>query len=160
MSEDVVIKSFFDTDFGALQLVETRTMAGVDGEPMRPLVYRTWRSVAGAPGPEILISEGDDPLNVSEDVRADYRRFSADIDALKAHVARAELELARDWAASGDLNLELTEASFAKMLVIDGYTIDPGRVTVWLSEPADIFAGHVIEVRIENGTIKEIGLAG
>ena len=160
LADEIVIKTTIDPDFGELQLVETRSMAGVGGGPMKSLVFRHWSRPPDSPGPSILISEGDDPLSVSEQVRQDFRRVTGDVETLKKQVAHSKLELAREWAHAGELDIELTENSFAKLLALDGYSIDFDRLTVWLSESADIFAGHVIEVRIETGTITEICLAG
>lgn len=160
MAEEHVITAIVDPDFGPIELVETHTLVGVNGGPMQPLVFRTWRRVESIEGPRLLISDGGNPPYVSLAARTDYKRYAADIDGLKAEVAQRQLQLAKDWAASGDIGIDLDGQSFAKVLELDGYSIDPNRVTVWLKDTADIFAGHQIEVIIENGAIAEICLAG
>jgi hypothetical protein len=160
LAEERVIKTQHDADFGPLELVEVHTEAAVGGGPMRPLVYRSWRRPHDAEGPELLISTAADPLVIDEGVRATYRAVTANENDLKQQVARDQLDLALEWAASGELKLALNAQTFASLLQVAGYTIDPQRLTVWLIEDAGIFAGHSIEVRFEDGAIAEIGLAG
>jgi hypothetical protein len=58
------------------------------------------------------------------------------------------------------MDLSLDESKLADLLKIDGFTIGPRRLTVWLQETANIFGGHAIEVRMEGADISEICLAG
>jgi hypothetical protein len=158
--EEVVVGHRNDADFGALDYVETRTRAAVDGGPMKPLIFRSWQGKCPQLSAGILISSENDPPEITEDDRLAYRGVLADPEAFKKDVARRQLELARDWAASGGIRSDFDETALAAMLRIDAFTVDPGRLTVWLENTEDIFAGHAIEVRIENGAITEIVLAG
>lgn len=58
------------------------------------------------------------------------------------------------------MDLPLDELTLAGLLKIEGFTLGPGRLTVWVGEAAEIFGGHSLEVRIEKGEIIEICLAG
>jgi len=42
--EEIVISRHVDTDFGVLELTETRTVGGLKGGPSRPLIIRQWVS--------------------------------------------------------------------------------------------------------------------
>jgi len=158
--ESIVISHCMDADFGKLELVETRTKAAASGGPWEPVVYRSWAGDLPGIGAKISIDMEDDPSAVSEEIRIWFRRIMADLDAFKRMVAASELKLAREWAGSGDSDISLDEDSFSKSLKVKEFSIDPKRLTVWLEEDACIFAGHSIEVRIENGKIAEICLAG
>ncbi len=158
--EVVIVGHRNDADFGMLDYIETRTTAAVDGGPMKPLIFRNWQGKCPELSASILVSSDRDPPAINEDDRVAYRGVLADPETFKISVARSQLELARDWAASGGISSGFDETALAAMLRIDGFTVDPGRLTVWLEDTGDIFAGHVIEVRIEKGAIIEIGLAG
>jgi hypothetical protein len=160
MREEVVLKSIVDPDFGVLELVETTMQASVDGGPMHQLVYRTWCSSGHAEGHSVLLSNEADPPVVAEDLRSAFRSILEDEATFFARIAKSQLQPAIAWARDGELGPHVDEASFAKLLRFAGFTIDPGRLTVLLEESAGIVAGHAIEVRIENGEIREVGLAG
>ena len=160
MREEIVLAHRTDPDFGELTFVETRTAAAVDGGPMKPLVFRDWHGTAPGLGAKINISSEINPPQVDDAVRQAYRKIIADIDGLKKTVASQELDTAREWAAAGGIELALDEAGLAALLRVDGFSVDPGRLTIWLVEDKDIFAGHALEVRIENGKIIEICLSG
>lgn len=127
---------------------------------MKPLVYRSWRGKIFGLDAEIQISCEEDPPVIAEDIRTSFRGVVANVGNFTKRVARRELDLAKQWAQEGELDLVLDELSFADLLKIKAFSIDPGRLTVWLQEAANIFAGHDLEVRIEDGVIAEICLAG
>ena len=127
---------------------------------MKPLVYRSWRGKIFGLDAEIQISCKEDPPVIAEDIRTSFRGVVANVGNFTKRVARRELDLAKQWAQEGELDLVLDELSFADLLKIKAFSIDPGRLTVWLQEAANIFAGHDLEVRIEDGVIAEICLAG
>lgn len=155
-----IIDSYIDSDFGKLNLIETQTMAAVNGGPMKPLVFRNWSGKIPATEIEILINSENNPPVIPDEIRIAFKKIMADTDSFKQKVAADQLELAKEWAEDGELNIELNEENFTKLLKIKGFSTDPERLTVWLAEEANIFAGHEIEVRIENGKIQEISLAG
>jgi hypothetical protein len=160
MREEVILNSVVDPDFGGLELVETKMQASVGGGPMSPLVFRTWRSVGHTEGHSVLIMSEADPSMIAGDLRSAWRSILNDEDAFVACIAKSQLPLAIAWARDGELDIQLDETTFAKLLRLNGFTIDPGRLTVLLDDSAGIFAGHSIEVRIEKGEISEVGLAG
>jgi hypothetical protein len=156
--EETVISRYVDKDFGVLELIETRTMAVVDGGPGRPLVFRQW---IGKPADfDIIISNPEDPPIVTDDIRAAFRSVLSNVGDFKRRIARNELENAMNWRAAAELDFPLDESRFAGLLKIVGFTVGPSRLTVWLQEPRGIFGGHSIEVRIEKGEIIEVCLAG
>lgn len=159
-TEEIVVGHHVDPDFGALELIETRTKAALNGSPMRPLVFRQWTGKQAELDVPLSISSSEDPPNVADEVRADFRSVMSNVRAFKQGIARGELEPAKDWVAQAAMDLPLDESRFADLLKIEGFTIGPGRLTVWLHEPANIFRGHSLEVRIEMGKIVEICLAG
>jgi len=135
-------------------------MGGVKGGQMQPIVIREWIGHTPDTEIEISINSAENPPLIPDDIRKAYRGIVADTDNFKRKVAIDQLGLARDWAEEGGINIALDEDIFAKLLAIDAFSVDPGRLTIWLSEGADIFAGHAIEVRIEDGEIIETCLAG
>eukprot|EP01042_Synura_sphagnicola_P028176 gene28176-36361_t len=155
-----IIDHYIDADFGKLDLVETHYMAGLNGGPMKSTVMRSWVGHAPDTKTEISINFDENPPSISDDIRKAYRNILADTEGFIRKIAADQLVLARDWAEQGDLNIILDENTFASLLKIDDFSIVADRLTVWLLEDADIFAGHAIEVRIEGGEVIEICLAG
>jgi hypothetical protein len=158
--EEIVIGHHIDPDFGALELIETRTKAAVNGVPMKPLVFRQWTANQAELDVVLHISTSEDPPIVADEVRAAFRSVISNVDNFKQRIARSELELAKDWVAAAGTDLPLDESNFANMLKIEGFTIGPNRLTVWIGETANVFGGHSLKVRIESGEIIEICLAG
>ena len=158
--EEVVIGHHLDSDFGALQLVETRTEARVSGGPWKPLIYRAWSGRRNDLNATIDISNGDDPPVVTDGVRTAFRSLILNIATFKRTVARGQLALAKDWAERGGLNVALDTDSFSDVLQIHSFLIGENRLTVFMEDTAGIFDKHMLEVRIEQGAIKEICLAG
>jgi hypothetical protein len=159
-NDSKIIDQYIDTDFGKLDLVETHYMAGLNGSPMKSTVMRSWVGHTLDTKTEISITFDKNPPSISDDIRKAYRQILADPDGFKQKIATDQLDLARNWAEQGDLDILLDAEMLSHLLTIDGFSIGPDRLTVWLVEGADIFAGHAIEVRIENGEIKEVCLAG
>jgi hypothetical protein len=158
--EEIVLGYHVDPDFGAIELIETRTEAAVDGGPRTTLVFRQWIGEQPELDVPLSISNSEDPPIVADEVRADFRRVISNVDEFRQRIARSELERAKDWVTVGAMDLPLDESSLASLLEIEGFTIGPDRLTVWLKETAKIFGGHSLEVRIEMGEIIEICLAG
>lgn len=158
--EEVVISRYMDPEFGALELIETRTRAAVNGGPMRPLISRRWTGKLPDIGATLSISSSEGPPIVADEIRTVLRSILSDVGDFKRQVAHSQLELAKDWAAAGGIDLLLDESTFSDSLRIDGFTIGEETLTVWLEDTADIFAGHSLEVRMERGEIIEICLAG
>src|SRR5260370_42630070 len=71
--EEIVIGRHFDSDFGALELIETRTEAVVNGGPRRPLVFQ--QLTGKPPGFCFLvsISRKESPPIVAAESRAALR---------------------------------------------------------------------------------------
>jgi Uncharacterized protein conserved in bacteria (DUF2262) len=157
---ETVVDHTVDPDFGALQLFETRTMGQSRGDAWKQIRYHAWKGTCDAIGASVSISGDLKQLDVPDSIRALYRKIVANPETLKREVAKREIGLARDWAASGSIDTSFSEQDFATMLNITEFSIQEDRLTVWLEETQDIFAGHSIEVRYENGVISEIGLAG
>ncbi len=124
------------------------------------MVFKQWTGKQPEFDVVLSISSSEDPPIVADEVRAAFRSVISNIDNFKQTIARSELELAKNWAAAGGMDLPLDEIGFASLLKIEGFTIGPDRLTVWLEETANIFGGHLLEVRIEMGEIIEICLAG
>jgi len=158
--EEIIISRHFDTDFGALELIETRTEAAINGNPSRRLIFRQWIGKPTDLEVTLRISNSEDPPIVAEEIRAAFRNVLSNVADFKRRVARSELELAKNWAVAAGMDLSLDESTLADLLKIDGFTIGPRRLTVWLQETANIFGSHAIEVRMEGGVISEICLAG
>lgn len=158
--KEVVISRHVDSDFGALELIETRTEASLNGGQIRPLVFREWTGKREDLRSTLSISNTDNPPRVPDEIRAAFRSVVSDMEGFKRRIARRELELARSWSAQKSMDLELDEEKFLALLEIDGFTIGERRLTIWLRETAGIFAGHVLEVRVERGVITEVCLAG
>jgi hypothetical protein len=158
--KEIVIGHHVDPDFGALELTETHTEAAVNGGPRTPLVFRPWTGKQGELDIVLSISGSEDPPIVADEVRADFRSVMSNVDNFKQRIARSELERAKDWVAAAGKNLPLDESRFASLLKIEGFTIGPDRLTVWIEETANIFGGHSLEARIEMGEIIEICMAG
>jgi hypothetical protein len=103
---------------------------------------------------------------MSDETRAVLLRIGATEPALRRDVASRLLDLAKDWADSGDLP-EPTLASFEAGLRLDAvHTYEDWRPTLYFEEretdvDRTIFAGHVIEVRLDaDGSINEAHIAG
>jgi hypothetical protein len=158
--KEAVISRFVDPDFGALELIETQTEASVNGGPRKPLVFREWTGKREDLHATLSISNTDNPPKVPDEIRTAFRAVTSDVRGFKRRIARRELELARSWSVQRSKDLELDEEKFLGLLEIEGFTIGERRLTVWLRETADIFAGHVLEVRVEHGSITEVCLAG
>jgi hypothetical protein len=122
------------------------------------LVLRQW--IGRLAEFDVIISQTEDPPIIAADIRAAFRNVLENVDDFKRQIARHELENAQKWVATAQLDFPLDESGFAGLLKIDGFTIGPGLLTVWLQETGGIFGGHAIEVRIEKGEITEICLAG
>ena len=157
---NTVIKSIIDPDFGPLDLVETRTKVSVLGWPKKAAVYRSWeRPKEGGPG-TLTIEDADGTPDAAAEVRQTFRAISGDIGALKLQAAQRSMDMAKTWA-NGEMMKHLeSPATFVSVLELEGMSIGGGLMTVWFADTADIFAGHSLEVRIEDGEIKEVTLAG
>jgi hypothetical protein len=160
LMEEIVISHYVDPDFGALELIETRTEASVNGGPMRPLVFRHWAGKQPNLDSTLIISASEDPPVIDEEIRTAFRDVTSNIDDFTRRIARTELQTAKSWIAAAKTDLALDEDQFAGLLKICGFTIGPRRLTVWVEESANIFDGHSLEVRIEKGQIIEIRVAG
>jgi hypothetical protein len=158
--EEIVVGHHVDPDFGALELIETRTQAAVNGGLGTPLVFRRWTGKQAELDVALSISSSEDPPIVADEIRAAFRSVMSNVNNFRQRIARSEFELAKDWAAAAGMDLALDESKLATLLKIQGFTIGPDRLTVWLEETANIFGGHSLEVRIEKGEIIEICLAG
>lgn len=157
---EVVISRHVDPDFGALELIETRTEASLNGGPMTPLVFREWTGKREDLRAALSISNTDNPPRVPDEIRAAFRSVVSDLEGFKRRIARRELERARRWSAQRSMELELDEEKLLRLLEIDGFRMGERRLTIWLRETAGIFGGHVLEVRIERGVLTEVCLAG
>jgi hypothetical protein len=158
--QEIVIFRCVDPDFGALELIETRTQASLDGGPLSPLIYREWTGKCENLDAAISISNTDNPPRVADETRAAFRAVVSDVGDFKRRIARSELKLARDWPAQAGMNFDLNEDSFCGLLEIEALRLDEDRLTVWLRETANIFGGHTLEARLERGEIIEVCLAG
>ena len=158
--EEIVISRHLDPDFGVLELIEMRTEASLNGEPLKPVTFREWSGKLDDLDATLSISNTDNPPKVSDEIRAAFRAVVSDGDSFKRRIARTELELAKRWSAEVNLDLRLDEETLSDLLEIEAFTMNRGRLTVWLRETGNIFGGHMVEVRIEQGAITEVCLAG
>jgi hypothetical protein len=162
-AEDVreaVIKTITDPDFGVLDLIETQADPRIDGRT--PATYRTLLGKCPPPNDCMLIISSEEELEqISAAMRESFHRVLADVDAMKTRMAEKNLDLAREWAEAGGLELELDTPKLAGLLKLDGVDVAGQRLTLYFIEDADIFADHVLEARLdENGEITETCLAG
>jgi hypothetical protein len=158
--EEIIISHYADPDFGVLRLIETRTEGRVNGGPWKPLVCRESSGARQDVAAMISISSSDDPPTVPDDVRVAFRGIVLNLAEFKRTVAESQLELAQDWAMQGGRDGPLNADLLANAVALTGFRIDSDRLTVFLEDTESIFDGHAIEVRIRNGSIVEIGLAG
>lgn len=158
--QETVIKTISDPDFGALDLIETQADPRIDG--LAPATYQTLLGKCPPPNECMLIIGSEEELaQISAAMRASFHRVLGDVDAIKARVAEMNLDLAREWADAGDLELDLDAPKLAGLLELDGVDVAGQCMTLYFIEDADIFADHVLETRLdENGKITEIRLAG
>ena len=158
--KQIAISRYADPDFGALELIETQTRAKLNDSQWKTVILREWLGKHGELGVPISITNTKDPPLVADDIRAAFRRVVANISGFKQLIARSSLELATEWATQGGLNLSLDEDTFSHLLTISSFSVGEGRLTVFLEETTNIFAGHLLEARIERGKDIEICLAG
>ena len=158
--QETVIKTITDPDFGVLDLIETQADPRIDG--LTPATYQTLLGKCPPPNECMLIVGSEEELaQIPAAMRASFHRVLGDVDAIKARVAEKNLDLAREWADAGDLELDLDAPKLAGLLELDGVDVAGQCMTLYFIEDADIFADHVLETRLdENGKITEIRLAG
>src|SRR5260370_33895186 len=77
--EEIVIGRHFDSDFGALELIETRTEAVVNGGPRRPLVFKQWTGKQPEFVGLLTISSREDTPIVADEGPAPLRSFISNI---------------------------------------------------------------------------------
>lgn len=166
-ADPVELDAVEDKDFGRMRLMRQVFHAKSPGEAdwsELDLVY--WEgSLAGASFSIYVEAVGAFPTMPPE-TRSVLLRIGATESAVRREVASRLLDLAKDWADSGDLP-EPTLASFEAGLRLDAiHTYEDWRPTLYFEEretDADrtIFAGHVIEVRLDaDGSIREAHIAG
>lgn len=158
--KQTVISRHADPDFGALELIETQTQAKLNGGPWKTVILREWSGKQEDLGVPIRIANSKDPLIVADEIRTAFRSVVANMSGFRHLVARSQLGLAKEWAIQGELNLSLDEDTLSDLLTISGFSVGESRLTVFLEEAANVFAGHMLEVRIERGKVIEICLAG
>ena len=158
--KQTVISRYADPDFGALELIETQTRAKLNDGQWKTVTLREWSGKHGELGVPISITNTTDPPIVADEIRAAFRGVVANMCGFRHLIARSKLGLATEWAAQGELNLSLDEDTFSDLLTISGFSVGESRLTVFLEEAANIFAGHLLEARIELGKDIEICLAG
>jgi hypothetical protein len=158
--KQTVISRYADTDFGALELIETQTRAKLNDGQWKTVTLREWSGKHGELGVPISVTSTTDPPIVADEIRAAFRDVVANISGFRQLIARSQLELATEWVTQGKLNLSLDEDTFSDLLTISAFSVGESRLTVFLEEAANIFAGHLLEARIELGKDIEICLAG
>ena len=147
-----IIDQCQDRDFGALKLVEIHTRAGAADGSMQPMALRNWCGRVAETDSAIRIEDDVHPSLLPETIRLPFRQIIADPEAFKQRVAADAVE----WAEDGALDA----TALAALLQIACFAMAPERLTVWLTVDAERFDGHVMEVRIEDGEIAEICMAG
>ena len=111
--KEIVIGHHVDLDFGALELIETRTRAAVDAGPRTPQVFRRWTGKQAELDVVLSISSSEDPPMVADEIRAAFRSVVPNVNNFRQRIARSELELAKDWAAAAGMDLSLDESKLA-----------------------------------------------
>jgi hypothetical protein len=166
-TDPVELDAVEDKDFGRMRLMRQMFRAKSPGDKdwsEHHIVY--WEgTLAGAPF-NIYVEEAGPFPDMSDETRAVLLRIGATEPALRRDVASRLLDLAKDWADSGDLPVP-TLASFEAGLRLDAVqTYEDWRPTLYFEEretdvDRTIFAGHVIEVRLDaDGSIMEAHIAG
>jgi hypothetical protein len=158
--QETVIKTITDPDFGVLDLIETKADPRIDG--LAPATYQTLLGKCPPPNECMLIIGSEEELaQITPAMRTSFHRVMGEVDAIKARVAEKNLDLAREWADAGDLELDLDAPKLAELLKLDGVDVARQCLTLYFIEDADIFSEHVLETRLdENGEITDIYLAG
>jgi hypothetical protein len=154
-----ILRTIVDPDFGPLNLVRKPFWGRAGSAPWTLSELVEW--LGARDGIEISITaERGDLQPELRNGRQAMARLLASPGAVLTEAAAAMIQTAREWADSGDLD-EPTLETLQAALDIDSVTYSYGRITVWISETADIFAGHAIEMRYDDtGTLEESCLAG
>src|SRR5689334_16210369 len=116
--EKIIISRHIDRDFGALELIETRFEASVNGRPKTPFVSRHWTGKQAELDVEVIILSNQDPPIIQDGVRTDFQDVMSDLESFKQRIARSQLQLARNWIAGAGMDLTLDEMEFASLLRI------------------------------------------
>jgi hypothetical protein len=157
--QETVIKTITDPDFGALDLIETQADPRIDG--LAPATFQTLLGKCPPPNECMLIIGSEEELaQIPASMRASFHRVLGNVDAIKTRVAEMNLDLAREWAEAGALELDLDAPKLAELLKLDGVDVAGQGITLYFIEDEDIFTDHVLETRLdESGEIMEIRLA-
>lgn len=112
-----------------------------------------------------VIPEGNGPFpEMPPDCSAMLVRLTKDEQGLRRQVCTQMLALAKDWAESGDLPEPTVETFMAGVRVQGIQIYEDWAPTIFyeeINEDRAIFAGHVIEVRVNrDGSLQSAHIAG
>lgn len=166
-TDPVEIDSVADGDFGVMKLMHQVFHAKFpDDVAWTESSMHYWQGELGGARFEIHVDQEGSFPDLPVQTREMLKRTAATVPDIRREVAFRLLDLAKDWAAGTELP-EPTLASFEAGIRFTAInTYEDWRPTLYFEEcEADfdrtIFAGHVIEVRLDvEGAITEANIAG
>lgn len=85
------------------------------------------------------------PEALEEKIRAAYRKLFADLASIKMKAVEPIMDDIREWAASADLEEELTAERFAAALKLKNLSIEPdGDILLVFGETLGVFDGQAV----------------